>query len=84
MYTGIGGIEFMLQDIDAAEKAFVKATELDPSGAAMAWTNLGVLRVSQQRYADAKTAFETAIRNDSEGKTKAVQYLKSLEEMGVN
>lgn len=82
MYTGIGGIEFMLKNTAAAEEAFVQATEIDPSGAAMAWTNLGVLRISQQRYADAKTAFETAIRNDAAGKTKAALYLQKLEAMG--
>ena len=83
MYTGIGGIEFMLKDTAAAEEAFVKATELDPSGAAMAWTNLGVLRISQQRYAEAKKAFETAIANDTQGRTKATSYLRKLEAMGV-
>lgn len=83
MYTGIGGVEFMLKNTDAAEEAFVKATEADPSGAAMAWTNLGVLRISQQRYADAKTAFETAIRNDPTGKTKAAAYLQKLQAMGT-
>jgi len=83
MYTGIGGIEFMLKDTAAAEEAFVKATELDPSGAAMAWTNLGVIRISQQRYAEAKAAFETAIQNDTAGKTKAARYLQKLMAMGV-
>lgn len=82
MYTGMGGIEFMLKDTAAAEEHFLKATRLDPSGAAMAWTNLGVLRISQQRYADAKTAFETAIRNDSQGKTKSALYLNKLGAMG--
>ncbi len=83
MFTGIGGVEFMLSDTAAAEAAFVKATECDPSGAAMAWTNLGVIRISQQRYAEAKAAFETAIRNDAAGKTKASQYLQKLQGMGV-
>ncbi len=82
MYTGIGGVEFMLKNTDAAEQAFLKTTEADPGGAAMAWTNLGVLRISQGRYADAKAAFETAIRNDPTGKTKAAAYLQKLQTMG--
>ena len=83
MYTGIGGIEFMKNDIIAAEMAFLNAIDADPSGAAMAYTNLGVIRIAQNRYVEAKSAFETAIRHDPQGKTKAAQYLKKLEGMGV-
>jgi len=83
MYTGIGGAEFMKNDITAAEMAFLNAIEIDPTGAAMAYTNLGVIRIAQNRYAEAKSAFETAIRNDPQGRTKAAQYLKKLQGMGV-
>lgn len=83
MYTGIGGIEFMKNDIAAAEMAFLNAIDIDPSGAAMAYTNLGVIRIAQNRYANAKSAFESAIQNDPQGKTKSAQYLSKLEAMGV-
>nr|WP_319539089.1 tetratricopeptide repeat protein [uncultured Methanospirillum sp.] len=83
MYTGIGGVKFMKNDITAAEMAFLNAIEADPSGAAMAYTNLGVIRIAQNRYAEAKSAFETAISHDPQGKTKAARYLKKLEGMGV-
>ncbi len=83
LYTGIGGAEFMKNDITAAEMAFLNAIEIDPSGAAMAYTNLGVIRIAQKRYTEAKSAFEAAIQNDPHGKTKSAQYLKKLENMGV-
>ncbi|WP_319579464.1 tetratricopeptide repeat protein [uncultured Methanospirillum sp.] len=83
LYTGIGGADFMKGDIPAAEMAFLNAIEIDPSGAAMAYTNLGVIRITQKRYTEAKSAFETAIHNDPQGKTKAAQYLQKLQGMGV-
>lgn len=82
LYTGIGGVEFMLGNAKAAEEAFLTAIETDPDGAAMAWTNLGVLMVSQDRYGEAKEAFETAIRNDPQGVTQAAAYLKNLQALG--
>ena len=84
LYTGIGGAEFMKNDITAAEMAFLNAIEIDPSGAAMAYTNLGVIRIAQKRYDEAKSAFETAMKNDPLRKTKSGQYLNKLEKMGVD
>ncbi len=82
MYTGIGGVEFMLGNAAAAEEAFRKAIEYEPEGAAMAWTNLGVLMTSQGRYDEAKIAFETGMKNDPDGKTEAAKYLKNLQALG--
>ncbi|MDD1724695.1 MAG: tetratricopeptide repeat protein [Methanospirillum sp.] len=81
LYTGIGAVEFIRKNTDAAEEAFLKATEADPDGAALAFTNLGVLRISQGRYADAKILLETAARNDRAGQTNANEYLKKLAAM---
>ncbi|MDD1724313.1 MAG: tetratricopeptide repeat protein [Methanospirillum sp.] len=82
LYTGIGAVEFLQKNTDAAEEAFLKATKADPDGAALAYTNLGVLRISQGRYKEAKRLLETAARNDKTGQTNAVSYLKKLDRMG--
>ncbi|MDD1723551.1 MAG: tetratricopeptide repeat protein [Methanospirillum sp.] len=81
LYTGIGAVEFLQKNTVAAEEAFLKATEADPNGAALAFTNLGVLRISQGKYEEAKSLLETAARNDRNGQTNAVEYLKKLSAM---
>lgn len=78
LYTGVGAIEFLSKNNAAAEEAFLKATEAGPDDAALAWTNLGVLRISQDRYDEAKTFFETAISHDPHGQSNAAEYLKKL------
>nr|WP_319539077.1 tetratricopeptide repeat protein [uncultured Methanospirillum sp.] len=83
LYTGIGAIEFMQKNLGAAETDFQKAINEDPQGAALAWTNLGVLKISKGEYADAKRAFETAILHDKARKTNAAVYLKKIQAMGV-
>lgn len=83
LYTGIGAIEFMQKNLDAAETNFQKAIDEDQQGAALAWTNLGVLKISKGEYTDAKHAFETAILHDKAGKTNAAVYLKKIQAMGV-
>jgi len=81
LYTGIGAVSFLLMKPTEAEEAFLLAIEADPDEAVMAWTNLGVLQISQGRYADAKKSFETAVSHDSEGISSARKYLANLETM---
>ncbi len=81
IYNGLGAV-YMLRNLpDNAEKAFLTSIEADPEGAALAHTNLGVLRVSEGRYDDAMDELITGAGSDPEGKTKTRQYLKSLELM---
>lgn len=80
--NNLGTCSMAFGDPEKAAGYYKQAVEADP-GYGRGWINLGVLRISQQRYADARTAFETAIRNDPCGKTKAVQYLQKILAMGV-
>lgn len=81
LYTGIGAVEFLKKNGDAADEAFQKAIDADPEGAALAYTNLGVLRISQGKNDEAKELFEKAVANDKSGQTNAAEYLKKLEGM---
>jgi len=81
IYNGLGAVYMLRNRTDDAEEAFLTAIEADPDGAALAHTNLGVLRVSQGRYTEAKDEFRTAAQRDLGGITQARQYLQSLEQM---
>lgn len=81
MYIGIGAIALVEQNMDEAEKSFLKAIELDPEGSVMAWNNLGVLYVTQGKFNQAKIAFENAVNCDTDGITNAALFLKNLEKL---
>jgi tetratricopeptide (TPR) repeat protein len=84
LYTGIGAVEFMNENLDESDKAFILANEAGPDDAALAWTNLGVLKFSSGKYDEAKSDLETAIRYDPTGKTRAIEYLKKLQKIMGN
>lgn len=81
LYTGIGAVEFLQKNTDAAEDAFLKAINASPDGAALAYTNLGVLRISQGRNDEARELLERAILNDPLKQTQAEEYLKKLDNL---
>jgi tetratricopeptide (TPR) repeat protein len=81
IYTGIGAIAFIQKKSDLAERNFLKAIDADPSGAVLAYTNLGVLKVTQEDYDGARKLFKTAISNDHLAISQASEFLKKLDQM---
>jgi tetratricopeptide (TPR) repeat protein len=65
LYTGIGAIEFVQKNLEAAEKDFKKAINED----------------SQGEYADTRRSFETVVLHDKTEKTNAAVYLKRIQAM---
>lgn len=79
--NGKGAIYFLQGMNEEAKKAFLAAIEEDPTGSAMARTNLGVLYVYDGRYEEARTSFKEAMDLDPLGKTGAAGYYDALNAM---
>lgn len=59
-WTELGTAEFMLKNTHAAEKAYLAATEIEPSFL-IAWLNLGKLEVSERNYTRAVEVLTKAV-----------------------
>jgi tetratricopeptide (TPR) repeat protein len=81
LYNGLGAAYLLKHLPNKAEQAFITAIAADPGGAALAHTNLGVIRIAEGNLQEAEKEFQTAITNDQAGTSQARQYLASLEQM---
>ena len=84
LYTGLGAVYYLQKDNVAAEEAFNHAIELDPANAALPYYNLGVMKIDEKKYDEAKTALEQAISSSPSGNKRASQLLVELDKLIAN
>ena len=84
LYTGLGVIYYINKDSGAAEEAFNRAIESDPSNATIPYYNLGMVKINEKDYVDAKKALEKAVSISPSGMERVNQLIAKLDKLIAN